>query len=432
MTDASRSIVFVTDELFLPKPHNGSAEVYVRTAQDYARQGYDVFCISFFRDPRRAAAPDVVESYASLFSGFLLLPGWNGGGTPLGQLSLAWREMSRWATGNIFAKNRLLAALLRPHLDTVVRFVHEHDIGTVFFHKPHTVLLFADILPRLKSARLIVDLHDDFVERELHYRGAYGSFFAALPAAEIARNYWQPYLRQRCSRIDPVRSRTIESGLLAQCDQVLFSSRQEYERYLARPPLDGKLVHRQRRFVGGGPLARAAEAAPFDAGFIGSDDVMNLDALLWFCRNILPAVCRQRPDFRFLVAGSIGRRAERLLRNLDAVTIWGSLDDVKSFYQAIEMLVVPLRYGTGTSTKVHEALAFGWPIVSTTVGVRGIPEEELTGVTVADRPDAFAAGVIEQLIARKSAARSADADASFAGVVPSRGMSIATAAVCEG
>jgi glycosyltransferase involved in cell wall biosynthesis len=404
MSDTRRAVLFVTEELFLPKPHNGSADVYIRSAQDYARQGYEVFCVSFVRDRQQVSDTSIRSSYASMFSDFLLLPGWNGGGTVLGQVSLGWREISRWVTGNIFAKNRLLALLLRPHLAQLVRFVRRHEIGTVFFHKPQTVLLLSDILPLLRPTRLIVDLHDDFVERELHYRRAYGAFFANVPAAEIARSYGKQYLRHRLSRISAVWSREVETRLLAQCDQVLFSSIEEYRRYLPRPELTGKLVHKPRKFAKPERTLPAASTTLFDAGFIGSDDVMNLDGLIWFCREVMPRIQRSRPDFQLLVAGSIGAKAKRLLRGLDSVTIWGSLDDVASFYQAIDMLVVPLRYGTGTSTKVHEALAFGWPIVSTSIGVRGIPGEEISGITVADQPEAFAAGVLARLRVRARSA----------------------------
>lgn len=388
-------ILFVTDELFLPRPHNGSAEVYLRAARDRARQGTDIFCLSFFRDRQRAGDPQVAAAYASMFSAFLLLPGWNGGGTLLGRTGLGCRELKRWITGDLFAGNRLLEALLRPRLREVVRFVREHRIDTVYFHKPQTAQLLSPILPELRPARLVIELHDDFVERGLQYQRAYKSFFSSIGPVATAKSHWKSWLRLKFYRVDAQRSRAAEARIMAGCDQVIVASEAEHRQYCRRGVFADKLVYKPRRLARRGrPLLATPE---FHAGFIASEDVMNLDALDWFSREILPRIRRERPDFRFLVAGTIARHAARLMRRLEAVRVWAALDDVARFYEAIDIAVVPLRYGTGTSIKVHEALAFGRPVVSTRVGVRGICAAELDGIWIADDADGFSAGVIDRL-----------------------------------
>jgi glycosyltransferase involved in cell wall biosynthesis len=135
----------------------------------------------------------------------------------------------------------------------------------------------------------------------------------------------------------------------------------------------------------------------FHAGIVGSADVMNLDALLWFCTDILPRIRRRRPDFRFLIAGSIAAKAGGLVRGCEQVTIWSSFQRPATFYDAIEVAVAPLRYGTGTCVKVLEALSFGCPVVTTSVGVRGILPEDLIGSLVADEPETFATRVVESI-----------------------------------
>ena len=125
---------------------------------------------------------------------------------------------------------------------------------------------------------------------------------------------------------------------------------------------------------------------------------MNLDALLWFCAEILPRIRRRRSDFRFLIAGSIAAKAHGLVRRCEEeVTIWPSFAHVETFYDAIEVAVAPLRYGTGTCVKVLEALSFGCPVVTTSVGVRGILPQDLVGSLVADDPETFATRVIESI-----------------------------------
>jgi glycosyltransferase involved in cell wall biosynthesis len=56
-----------------------------------------------------------------------------------------------------------------------------------------------------------------------------------------------------------------------------------------------------------------------------------------------------------------------------------------------------MRYGTGTCVKVLETLAFGCPMVLTSVGVRGILPQGLIGIVVADDPETFATWVVESI-----------------------------------
>jgi glycosyltransferase involved in cell wall biosynthesis len=401
MPDTKPSVLFVTDELFLPAPHNGSADLYLRVARDYARDGYETFCLSFFRDRRQASASDVLGGYSQLFADFLLIPWSNGGGSPIGMISWGLRAIFRWVSGNVFSMSPLQKRIQNSHQKEIVKFVRQRNVGTIYFHKPETLLLLRDVLPILRPAMLILDLHDDFVERELQFGRVCKAFFSSVGPKEVVREYLTIYLRYRFSRLNVGLSRRTETDLLAACDQVWISSQEEYERYRLRPRLKGKVVHQPRRFVRMEPGRRVILETRFHAGLIGGAEIMTLDALLWFCEEVLPRIRRVRPDFRLLIAGPLARQGgPRIARGRDQVrfwTFWPWVDDLTTFYNSIELAVAPLRYGTGTSVRVLEAMSFGCPIVSTSVGVRGLSSEELTGVSVADDPDAFAAYVIETI-----------------------------------
>ena len=62
-------------------------------------------------------------------------------------------------------------------------------------------------------------------------------------------------------------------------------------------------------------------------------------------------------------------------------------------YRGARVAVVPLRYGAGVKSKVVEALQQGLPLVTTTVGVQGLPAAEASCV-VADDAAGIAAGII--------------------------------------
>jgi glycosyltransferase involved in cell wall biosynthesis len=124
----------------------------------------------------------------------------------------------------------------------------------------------------------------------------------------------------------------------------------------------------------------------------------NVDAVLWFCQEVLPLVQRRMPDVRFYIVGQSPHRRVLRLANDPAVTITGYVDDVRPYIAGACVYVIPLRMGGGTRLKVLEAMAMGKPIVSTSLGCEGfeglVPGRELS---VADTPKEFARQVIELL-----------------------------------
>jgi len=144
---------------------------------------------------------------------------------------------------------------------------------------------------------------------------------------------------------------------------------------------------------------RPSSLPPRSLVFTGKMDFRpNVDAVLWFCHEVLPLVRRQMPDVRFYIVGQSPHRRVLRLADDPAVTVTGYVDDVRSYIAGACVYVVPLRIGGGTRLKVLEAMAMGKPIVSTSLGCEGfeglVPGRELS---LADTPQEFAQRVIELL-----------------------------------
>ncbi|MDN5864208.1 MAG: glycosyltransferase family 4 protein [Gammaproteobacteria bacterium] len=129
--------------------------------------------------------------------------------------------------------------------------------------------------------------------------------------------------------------------------------------------------------------------------FTGSMDwYPNEDAIRYFIADILPLVRREVPEIGVAV---VGRNPSRRLSEegmAAQVSVTGSVPDVRPYMDDASVYVVPLRIGGGTRLKIFEALAMGKAVVSTSIGVEGLPLRDGEHFIRADDPQAFAEAVI--------------------------------------
>ncbi len=123
----------------------------------------------------------------------------------------------------------------------------------------------------------------------------------------------------------------------------------------------------------------------------------NVDAVLWFAREILPGIRKQRPDTRFLVVGQKPAAAIAQLDGQGGVIVLGAVPETRSHIAHSAVYVAPLRMGGGTRFKLLEAMALRRPVVSTTIGMEGFAVQTGRDLLVADTPAAFARAVLQVL-----------------------------------
>ena len=106
--------------------------------------------------------------------------------------------------------------------------------------------------------------------------------------------------------------------------------------------------------------------------FTGSMDWLpNEDAMLFFCRDVLPLIRAAEPGVRLTIVGRTPTPAVRKLADDAGIRVTGRVDDVRPYMKDAAVYVVPLRIGGGTRLKIFEAMAMGKAVVSTTVGAEG-------------------------------------------------------------
>jgi glycosyltransferase involved in cell wall biosynthesis len=137
-----------------------------------------------------------------------------------------------------------------------------------------------------------------------------------------------------------------------------------------------------------------------DVVFCGSMDWMaNQEGVAFFMDDVWSKIAEAVPDARMTVVGRAppdGLVEEAKRRDLK----WyftGFVDDVRPYVQNSAVTVIPLRVGGGTRLKVFEAMAMGSPVVSTSIGVEGLPVRPDRHYIRADDPTEFAQAVVALL-----------------------------------
>jgi len=215
--------------------------------------------------------------------------------------------------------------------------------------------------------------------------------------AETAKGWRRPLLRSQWRRM-----RRFEGRTLSRFDAVLAVSEADRGTFARLYP--GRL-RAPARVIPTGVDAQyfaAAASLPADShrlAFVGSMDWLpNEDAVLYFCREILPRIRRVEPRVALSIIGRNPTPAvRRLAGEVPGLEITGRVDDVRPHVGRASLSIVPLRIGGGTRLKIYEAMAMGRPVVSTTVGAEGLPLVPGRDIAIADDPDAFADAVLALL-----------------------------------
>ena len=188
------------------------------------------------------------------------------------------------------------------------------------------------------------------------------------------------------------RTRTQELALIRHADATLVVS--EAERVLLAtdaPGADVRVLSNLHRDAPQGPPWSQRDGVLFVGGFRHPP---NVDAVLWFVREVFPRIRAALPRIEFHCVGGDVPEAIARLAGIDGVRIHGHVPDLQPLLDAARVSVAPLRYGAGVKGKVNQAMAHGLPVVATSPAVEGMHLRDGEDVLVADDAEAFADAVV--------------------------------------
>lgn len=251
-----------------------------------------------------------------------------------------------------------------------------------FLHRPHVSERYIDGLCEHSPAKKIYygsDLHFLRLEREYALTGRAEVLEESKHTRRIENYLWQ-------------RSDVL---YYPAPDEVAFVQQQVPDKKVCRFPVqvypdEGLRAARNRA----GHKRPDPPTILYVAGFAHRP---NVDAILWFAREVLPIVKKRVPESVTIIVGSFPPRSVTSLAREDVVVTQAiSWPVLEWLYHSAQMVIAPVRYGGGVKGKILEAMRYGVPVVTTRVGAEGIDGAEQM-MAIADTPEAFADSVVTLL-----------------------------------
>lgn len=133
-----------------------------------------------------------------------------------------------------------------------------------------------------------------------------------------------------------------------------------------------------------------SETEPNSIFHIGSLDWSpNQEGILWFLSNCWLKINEKNPSLKFYIAGRNAPDWFIQKLNFPNVEFVGEVDDAHQFINSKSVMIVPLLSGSGMRIKIIEGMALSKAIITTSIGVEGIPAKDKKDILIANTPDEF-------------------------------------------
>jgi glycosyltransferase involved in cell wall biosynthesis len=262
---------------------------------------------------------------------------------------------------------------------------------------------------RRELARLLAKESFDLIVMEGIWLAAYWPLIERSRAVKILNHFdleavslrrqasvMQPGFQRALYLHDARRMQKLENRIIRKADWVWVTSPREKQILLERDP--ALPVEVAPNGVDCDAIRPLPAVESRELLFVGSmSHYPNVDAVLYFAREVLPLLRRSIPDAVFRIVGRGTGPDIRELAKLPGVLVTGEVADLRPYYARCAACVVPLRSGGGTRLKILECMAYGRPVISTALGAEGIAIDDGVHFLKADTPAAMVEAIRKTL-----------------------------------
>ena len=230
------------------------------------------------------------------------------------------------------------------------------------------LLIYYDLIKTYHSGKIILRAHN--VEHQIWLRYQ----------AQLDRKILSAYHRIQANRL-----RKIEEQYIAKMDGIMAVSEVDQAYF--------KLLN-QHAFVvpiGLDILPSTSEESQAVSsprfGFIGSMDwAPNQEGLQWLLDRVLT---QTNSDVQIVLAGRNFESAKLDIPNHLNIEILGEIESTSTFWDQVDVLMVPLFSGSGTRVKIIEAFTHQKLVLTTAIGIEGIPATDGEHAVIRDGEGAW-------------------------------------------
>ena len=118
------------------------------------------------------------------------------------------------------------------------------------------------------------------------------------------------------------------------------------------------------------------------------DWLPNQEGLNWFIKEVWEPLSKKLPNTKFYIAGRNMPKNLQKINKTNLINV-GEVESAKDFYESKNIMVVPIKSGSGMRIKIIEGMAMGKTIISTTIGAEGINCTHNLNILIANTSSEF-------------------------------------------
>lgn len=234
---------------------------------------------------------------------------------------------------------------------------NSHYFDYIYLQRPHISVKYIDLVRQYSQAKIFYFAHD------LHHIREYREYEMTKDPEKLASSK---------------RWKEIEYDLFAKADvgHVVGS----YEQGIMQKAFPDKPIRNIPLYIYDDILddINKSFSERNDLLYVGGfGHPPNVDAVLWFAKEVYPEILKKYPDMKWHV---VGGKVPKEIKDLESpnIIIEGFVSDevLEKLYRTCRLAVVPLRFGAGVKGKVVEAAYYQIPLITTSIGAEGLNIED--------------------------------------------------------